>query len=141
MTVVDSLAALVDALDPPRVALVYVPHGGPTEEVVAELGERFEEGDVVVDGGNTHWDHSIRRHRQLGERGIRFLDAGTSGGVSGARHGACFMVGGEAEAYEVVAARGPRSHRGCAANRRTGHGALRQERAQHDRVRDGPGNR
>lgn len=43
---------------------MYVPHGDPTEEVVAELAERFEEGDVVVDGGNTHWDHSIRRHRE-----------------------------------------------------------------------------
>lgn len=101
-TVVDSIGVLVDALAPPRVALVYVPHGDATERVISELADRFEGGDVVVDGGNTHWDESIRRHHALGDRGIRFLDAGTSGGVTGARHGACFMVGGDADAYEVV---------------------------------------
>jgi 6-phosphogluconate dehydrogenase len=100
--VVTSVADLVDALDPPRVALVYVPHGEPTEQVVTELGNAFEDGDVIIDGGNTHWDESIRRHDELGARGIRFLDAGTSGGVTGARHGACFMVGGDVEGYEMA---------------------------------------
>lgn len=98
-TVVDSIGALVDALAPPRVALVYVPHGDATEKVVSSLADRFGDGDVVVDGGNTHWDESIRRHHALGDRGIRFLDAGTSGGVTGVLHGACFMVGGDADAY------------------------------------------
>lgn len=101
-TVVRSTGELAEELERPRVALTYVPHGKPTEQVISELGEVFQEGDVVVDGGNTHWDDSVRRHRQLAERGILFLDAGTSGGVTGARHGACFMVGGDAGAYEVV---------------------------------------
>jgi 6-phosphogluconate dehydrogenase len=101
-TVVGSVAELAEELERPRVALTYVPHGKPTEQVISELGDVFEEGDVVVDGGNTHWDDSIRRHRDLGTRGIRFLDAGTSGGVTGARHGACLMVGGDPDAYEVV---------------------------------------
>ncbi len=101
-TVVESIAALADALEPPRVALVYVPHGDPTEQVVTELAGTFDAGDVVVDGGNTHWDDSVRRHAALAEAGVHFLDAGTSGGVSGARQGACFMVGGDEEAYEIV---------------------------------------
>ncbi|MDP9440916.1 MAG: decarboxylating 6-phosphogluconate dehydrogenase [Actinomycetota bacterium] len=100
--VVDSVDALAKALAPPRVALVYVPHGDPTEEVLSQLEQAFERDDVVVDGGNTHWDESIRRHGEFAERGIRFLDAGTSGGVTGARNGACFMVGGDADAYALV---------------------------------------
>lgn len=100
--VVDAIGTLADELHRARVALSYVPHGAPTEQVVGELGEAFDEGDVVVDGGNTHWEDSIRRHGELAQRGVRFLDAGTSGGVTGARHGACFMVGGDREAYEAV---------------------------------------
>jgi 6-phosphogluconate dehydrogenase len=101
-TVVDSVAALTQQLEPPRVALSYVPHGEPTEQVISDLAEAFDDGDVVVDGGNTHWNDSIRRYGVLAQRGVRFLDAGTSGGVTGARHGACFMVGGDSDAYEVV---------------------------------------
>ncbi len=102
VTVVSSIGALAQELPPPRVALSYVPHGEPTEEVISDLAEAFDEGDIVVDGGNTHWNESIRRYGVLAQRGVRFLDAGTSGGVTGARHGACFMVGGDGDAYEVV---------------------------------------
>jgi 6-phosphogluconate dehydrogenase len=97
-----SLAELASRLDPPRVAFVYVPHGAPTEVVVEELRGLLEPGDVVVDGGNSHWEDAKRRYASLAESGIRFLDVGTSGGVDGARHGACFMAGGDREAYDLV---------------------------------------
>ena len=86
-------------LDPPRVILIYVPHGKPTDEVVTGLKSHLAKGDVVIDGGNSHWNDSVRRYEALKAAGIRFLDVGTSGGVEGARRGACFMVGGDADAY------------------------------------------
>jgi 6-phosphogluconate dehydrogenase len=98
-----SLEELAGKIEPPRVVLVYVPHGDPTEEVVRDLRPVLGAGDVVGDGGNSHWADAPRRHAFLGEAGIRFLDIGTSGGIAGARHGACFMVGGDREAYELVA--------------------------------------
>lgn len=101
-TVVQSVDTFTKQLERPRIAFSYVPHGDPTEQLIGELANAFGEGDVIVDGGNSHWDESIRRHAELAERGIRFLDAGTSGGVTGARHGACFMVGGDSDAYELV---------------------------------------
>lgn len=92
----------VRKLEPPRVVLVYVPHGGPTDGVVADLKERLSGGDVVADGGNSHWKDSLRRYEELRGRGIGFLDVGTSGGVEGARRGACFMVGGDAGAFAAA---------------------------------------
>jgi 6-phosphogluconate dehydrogenase len=97
-----SLEELVRRLEPPRVVFVYVPHGEATESVVGELAERLERGDVLADGGNSHWRDSLRRFGELEPRGVSFLDVGTSGGVDGARHGACFMVGGEPEAFALV---------------------------------------
>ncbi len=97
-----SLAELVARLEPPRIVFVYVPHGAATESVCEGLRPLLAAGDVVVDGGNSHWADSQRRARLFAERGIRFLDVGTSGGVSGARHGACFMAGGDRAAYDLV---------------------------------------
>jgi len=93
---------LVARLDPPRAVFIYVPHGAPTEQVCEELRGLLAPGDVVVDGGNSHWEDSQRRHEEFARESIRFLDMGTSGGVSGARHGACFMAGGDREAYGLV---------------------------------------
>jgi 6-phosphogluconate dehydrogenase len=95
---------LVFALDPPRAVFVYVPHGAPTEQICRRLRELLAPGDVAVDGGNSHWEDSQRRHAEFAARGIRFLDLGTSGGVWGARHGACFMAGGDPDAYALVEA-------------------------------------
>lgn len=83
--------------------VIYVPHGAPTEGVCQALRPVLTAGDIVADGGNSHWADSVRRHALFAEAGIHFLDIGTSGGVSGARHGACFMVGGERDAYDRVA--------------------------------------
>lgn len=97
-----SLGELAKGLDPPRVILLYVPHGDVTEEVCRQLLDIAASGDIVVDGGNSHWMDSKRRAGDFAAKGIRFLDMGTSGGVEGARTGACFMVGGPREAYEVI---------------------------------------
>jgi 6-phosphogluconate dehydrogenase len=98
----NSIAALASKLERPRIVFLYVPHGQATEAVCEQLRPLLETGDVVVDGGNSHWEDSKRRYGLLAQAGIRFLDVGTSGGIAGARHGACFMAGGDREAYEQV---------------------------------------
>jgi 6-phosphogluconate dehydrogenase len=100
---VRSVGDLAGALPAPRAVFLYVPHGEPTEAACRDLRALLAPGDIVVDGGNSHWEDSQRRHAAFAERRIRFLDMGTSGGVWGARHGACFMAGGDAEAYALVA--------------------------------------
>lgn len=99
----ESLPALVDALEPPRTVMLWVPHGDATEQAIETLRGLLAPGDVVVDGGNSHWEDSIRRHGALAEAGVGFLDVGTSGGVDGARQGAAFMAGGEAETFAHIA--------------------------------------
>jgi 6-phosphogluconate dehydrogenase len=95
-----SVEDLVAALEPPRVAWAMVPAGTPTEDVVGQLGGLLQEGDLVVDGGNSNFTDSIRRAAGLKERGVGFVDAGVSGGVWGLKEGYCMMLGGEAEDVE-----------------------------------------
>ncbi|MBK8904272.1 MAG: decarboxylating 6-phosphogluconate dehydrogenase [Anaerolineaceae bacterium] len=89
-----SLAEVVEKLDPPRVAWVMVPAGGPTESVVSELGQMFGVGDLVVDGGNSNYKDTIRRGQMLMAKGVEYVDVGTSGGVWGLKEGYSMMVGG-----------------------------------------------
>lgn len=97
---VASLAELAEKLTPPRAAWVMVPAGEVTERVVLELAGLFAPGDVIVDGGNSYFKDDTRRAGILAERGIDYLDAGTSGGVWGLERGYCLMVGGNQSAYE-----------------------------------------
>ena len=97
MTAARSTAELVALLEPPRVVWVMVPAGEITERAVTELGSMLEPGDTVIDGGNTRYHDDIRRARELSERGIHYVDVGTSGGVFGLERGFCLMVGGEDE--------------------------------------------
>jgi 6-phosphogluconate dehydrogenase len=97
-----SLDELVGKLEPPRVLLIYVPHGDATNTTVAELQGLLQGGDIVCDGGNSHWKDSVRRYDELKPARIAFLDVGTSGGVEGARRGACFMVGGDKDAFAAA---------------------------------------
>jgi 6-phosphogluconate dehydrogenase len=99
---VGSLKEFKAQLAPPRVVFLYIPAGPPVDQILDDLAKRLDEGDILVDGGNSYWGDSIRRHRRLKERGIRFVDLGTSGGIEGARNGACFMAGGEEEAIDEV---------------------------------------
>jgi 6-phosphogluconate dehydrogenase len=89
-------------LKSPRMVLLYIPAGPAVDSVIEKLSDVLEPGDIVVDGGNSYWGDSIRRHQSLREKGLHLVDAGTSGGLAGARHGACFMVGGENEAVQRV---------------------------------------
>jgi len=97
---VESLAALAERLTPPRAAWVMLPSGAITDQVVFELAGLFDAGDSIVDGGNSYYKDDVRRAKALGERGIQYLDAGTSGGVWGLERGYCLMVGGPVEAVK-----------------------------------------
>jgi 6-phosphogluconate dehydrogenase len=98
-----SLEDLVSKLETPRTVWVMVPAGDATEETVKKLGELLEEGDTVVDGGNTNWHDDVRRASELDEIGIHYIDVGTSGGVWGLEVGYCMMVGGHEESVKQLA--------------------------------------
>ncbi|KPK83099.1 MAG: 6-phosphogluconate dehydrogenase [Gemmatimonas sp. SM23_52] len=95
-----SLDDFAQRLSVPRAAWVMVPAGDPTDQTVMALAERFESGDIVIDGGNSYFKDDLRRARRLAEKGIHYLDVGTSGGVWGTERGYCLMIGGENEAVE-----------------------------------------
>ena len=99
---VGSLAELVERLSAPRAVWVMVPSGDPTESTVQALGAALARGDVVVDGGNSNYKDSMRRAAALAERGIGFLDCGTSGGVWGLKEGYSLMVGGADDAVALL---------------------------------------
>jgi 6-phosphogluconate dehydrogenase len=92
-----SIAELVSKLEKPRAVWVMVPAGDATEAQIAELLEHLEPGDTIIDGGNTNFHDDVRRHAELKEKGIDYVDAGTSGGIWGLKVGYCLMVGGEPE--------------------------------------------
>lgn len=98
----DEYEAFLSELSPPRKVYVSVPAGDLVDETLDALAEHAEEGDIVMDGGNSFWRDSMRRAEVMEEEGIHLLDTGTSGGLPGAREGACFMVGGDEEAFEAV---------------------------------------
>jgi 6-phosphogluconate dehydrogenase len=91
------LYALVQKLAPPRRILLYVPVGAGIDALLDTLVPVLERGDTIMDGGNSYWGDSRRRYARLQGHGIAYVDAGTSGGVAGARNGACFMLGGDPE--------------------------------------------
>ena len=94
----DSLEALVAGLTAPRAVWVMVPSGDPTEQTVAALSKLLSAGDVIIDGGNTHFHDDVRRAANLETDGIDYIDAGTSGGIWGLKEGYCLMVGGTEDA-------------------------------------------
>ena len=98
---VSSLKELVEALETPRILWIMVPHG-VVDSVINEVKPLLTKGDIVIEAGNSHYKESIRRYNDLKPAGVHFMDAGTSGGMEGARHGACYMVGGDAEAWSIV---------------------------------------
>ena len=95
-----SIRDVVEQLEPPRAAWVMVPSGEPTETTINALAEALSPDDVIIDGGNSNYRDSVRRAASLSERGLRFLDAGTSGGVWGLEGGYSLMVGGDAEVFK-----------------------------------------
>ncbi|WEG10954.1 decarboxylating 6-phosphogluconate dehydrogenase [Pullulanibacillus sp. KACC 23026] len=98
---VSSLKELAQSLEKPRVLWVMVPHS-VVDVVISEVRPFLEEGDIVIDAGNSHYKESLRRYDDLKKDGISFMDCGTSGGMEGARYGACYMIGGDPESWEIV---------------------------------------
>ncbi|WP_151735025.1 phosphogluconate dehydrogenase (NAD(+)-dependent, decarboxylating) [Paenibacillus tengchongensis] len=96
-----SLEELAGKLEAPRVVWIMVPHQF-VDSVIAEVAPLLSKGDIIIEGGNSHYKESVRRHGELEQQGIYFLDAGTSGGMEGARHGACYMIGGDEAAWAVA---------------------------------------
>jgi len=99
---IGDFAAFREKLRAPRAVFLYVPAGPAVDKLLGELAEALEPGDIVVDGGNSYWGDSIRRHERLRGKKLHFVDVGTSGGLAGARGGACFMAGGEREAVARI---------------------------------------
>jgi 6-phosphogluconate dehydrogenase len=98
-----SLADLVSRLAPPRAVWLMVPAGDATEQTVTALAEVLQQGDTIVDGGNSHFKDDVRRAATLATRGVHYLDVGTSGGVWGAERGYCLMIGGPEHAATRLA--------------------------------------
>ncbi len=124
-TQVPTLEACVQAMEAPRLVWVMVPAGDPTERTVDSLAALLAPGDLVIEGGNSHWRDSVRRAARLADLGIGFIDAGTSGGVWGRTEGYCLMVGGAPElvalaqpVFDALAPEGGFVHTGAAG---TGH--------------------
>ncbi|WP_122870191.1 phosphogluconate dehydrogenase (NAD(+)-dependent, decarboxylating), partial [Pseudomonas viridiflava] len=89
------LAELVGALQAPRAIWVMLPAGAPTEDTIQILSQLLEPDDVIIDGGNTFYKDDIRRAQELTDKGLHYVDVGTSGGVWGLERGYCMMIGGE----------------------------------------------
>ena len=96
------LAELAGLLSPPRIVWVMLPAGDITEKAVTELAESLGPGDIIIDGGNTFYKDDIRRAKMLAQKGIHYLDVGTSGGIWGLERGFCLMAGGEARAFRAA---------------------------------------
>jgi 6-phosphogluconate dehydrogenase len=95
-----SLQDLAQKLNAPRAVWVMVPAGPITQQTVDALGEVLDEGDTIIDGGNSRYTDTLARAGALAEKGITFVDTGTSGGVWGLKEGYCLMIGGERSAVE-----------------------------------------
>lgn len=90
-----SIEELIKALEQPRTVWMMVPSGDTVEKLIDQLIPLLDENDLIIDGGNSFYKDTVNRHLKLKEHGIGYIDVGTSGGVDGARNGACFMVGGD----------------------------------------------
>ncbi len=93
------LARFAEQLTKPRVAWLMVPAGEATESMVNRLAAMFEPGDILIDGGNSYFKDDVRRAQALKEKGIHYVDVGTSGGVWGLERGYCLMVGADTEVF------------------------------------------
>ena len=95
-----TIRELVEKMQKPRAVWVMVPAGAPTEKTVEELSKLMSAGDIIIDGGNSHFKDDVRRAKTLEEKGVHYVDVGTSGGIWGAERGYCLMVGGRKEDFD-----------------------------------------
>lgn len=102
------IAAFVDlkewmaSLTSPKIIWMMIPSGHQVDEMIERLRPHLEAGDVLIDGGNSHYKDTLRRHAALEGTGIHYMDIGTSGGIDGARNGACLMVGGDERIFAYL---------------------------------------
>src|SRR5258706_11896647 len=102
-TATDSLAGMVKKLnDQPRAVWLMLPAGKITEEMVEQLRDLLDRDDIIIDGGNSYYKDDIRRARKVAEKGIHYVDCGTSGGVWGIERGYCMMIGGPKKAVDYL---------------------------------------
>jgi 6-phosphogluconate dehydrogenase len=101
---VSSLGDMCQNLYNRKVIWLMVPAGQPVDDCIEDLLPHLTAHDVVIDGGNSNFNDSVRRHNYLKSKGIDFLDCGTSGGVEGALHGACTMIGGDKAVFDYCEA-------------------------------------
>lgn len=97
-----SIEELVKKLDGRRVIWLMVPAGNPVDEMIERIAPLLKGHDIIIDGGNSHYKDTLRRYEMLKAKGIDFVDIGTSGGIEGARNGACMMVGAQDEVFEFI---------------------------------------
>ncbi|MDF1616520.1 phosphogluconate dehydrogenase (NAD(+)-dependent, decarboxylating) [Petrocella sp. FN5] len=98
----EEIEDMIDALESPKVVWIMVTAGPATEAIIEQVAPLLSAGDIIVDGGNSRFSDTLRRGDLLEEKGIYFVDAGTSGGTDGARYGACMMVGGDKRAIATL---------------------------------------
>lgn len=96
----DTIEELVNDLSSPKVVWVMITAGSAVDTIINHVSSLLTEGDIIVDGGNSKFTETLSRGERLKEKGIYFVDAGTSGGTDGARYGACMMVGGDKKAVD-----------------------------------------
>ena len=97
-----SLQEVAERLSPPRIAWLMLPAGQPVDDHIDQLKALFSSGDIIIDGGNTYYKDDIRRSKILEENGIRFIDAGVSGGIWGLKVGYCTMIGGDEDTFHYL---------------------------------------
>lgn len=102
LVVTKSIEEFKNNLSSPRYIFLYIPSGPAVDVLINQLAAVLDKGDIIIDAGNSYWGDSIRRAEKLKEKGLCLVDLGTSGGVEGARHGACFMAGGDDDAIARI---------------------------------------
>ncbi|MFD4932198.1 phosphogluconate dehydrogenase (NAD(+)-dependent, decarboxylating) [Peribacillus butanolivorans] len=96
-----NILELINSLEQPRIIWLMVPHDA-VDLVINEVTPFLSIGDILIEAGNSHYKDTIRRYNSLKKYGVSFMDVGTSGGMEGARKGACYMIGGDLEAWRIV---------------------------------------
>lgn len=97
-----SIEEMIENLPEKKIVWLMVAAGKPIDIIIDKLIPMLKKGDIIIDGGNSYFEDSIRRYKKLKGNGIGFLDCGTSGGISGARNGACMMIGGDKKVFDKV---------------------------------------
>jgi 6-phosphogluconate dehydrogenase len=96
------LEEIVEKLTAPRTVWLYLPSGDTTEEYIQKLADLLSPGDTIIDGGNSRYTDTVANGQFLSEKGLNFLDVGTSGGIAGRKNGYCLMIGGDQEKYDTL---------------------------------------